>query len=84
MCAECDNGPTLCENSQCELRLVYCVQPYGSSATDVGLPPQPSLGGDNFTFPEGPLIQNRVAPPPSRWERSNPYTRELNMWMVRE
>ena len=62
-------------NQNCNLRLLYFLQPYGSNAANVTLVPMEPLLNDLIFFREGPNI--------FRHNRSNPFTARLKIWTVR-
>ena len=67
-------------SANCGLRYLYCLRPYGSPPSDVPLLPQALLTtADNFTFEEGFIA---VGDLDNIWNRSNPFTRELQLWPV--
>ena len=69
-----------CEEAgvDCGLRYLYCLRPYGP---DVPLLPQaPLTTVNNFTFEEGFIAVGRGQD--NFWNRSNPFTRELQLWPV--
>ena len=76
----------------CRFRFLYCVQPYGSPPVNVTFPlPQAPLtppGSSTHNFMEDFIIQdggldNTDPPTVNNWNRSNPFTRELQTWPVR-
>ena len=99
MCGECgvDGGPTSCgpfrESGNCFIMFIYCLQPYGSEPIDVTFPLEqrsfPIADRSSYTFDigEGFFVQERNSNnEPDRnnfWNRSNPFTRELQTWPVR-
>ena len=77
-------------NVHCDLRYLYCLRPYGSLPPDVPPPPDmpdvpllpqaPLTTTDSFTFEEGFIA---VGGRDNFWNRSNPFTRELQLWPVK-
>ena len=95
MCGECEaeiNNIITCrraneagnsdiDSDECGLRFMYCLRPHGSPALNIPLlPGQSPLGGDNVTFEEGFIFQANFRF--GNWNRSNPFTRELQQWPV--
>ena len=86
MCGECGpDGDTAmtCEEEgiDCRLKYLYCLRPYGSpppDMPDVPLLPQAPL--TTTTFEEGFIV---VGGQDNFWNRSNPFTRELQLWPVK-
>ena len=87
MCGEC--GPNrdtamTCEAAgvDCRLRYLYCLRPYGSSAPVVARLVQAPLSQNtnSVTFEEGFIV---VGGQDNFWNRSNPFTRELQLWPVK-
>jgi hypothetical protein len=89
MCGECSSDKTTlsCEeanstnnDTECGLRYLYCLRPYGSPPMNVPLKPQaPLTPADSFTFEEGFVV---VGGSGNFWNRSNPFTLELQQWPV--
>ena len=79
--------------TSCRFRFLYCLQPYDSPPVNVTFPlPQTPLdlsgSGNTHTFMEDFITQEggsstRNPPTVSNWNRSNPFTRELQTWPVR-
>ena len=94
MCGECgDNGETVtCAEANgglvsCRLRFLYCLQPYGSPPVSVSFPlPQGPLNlegeSNTFVFKESLIIQIGDSTMANSWNRSNPFTRNLQTWPV--
>ena len=90
MCGECgQNGEkTSCRiasgngNRDCNLRFLYCLQPYNSTISDPPLTLQRPIPGDSITF-DTPYFTQIGAANPNFWNRSNPFTREFQTWPVR-
>ena len=87
MCGECGpEGDTAmtCEEADvdCHLRYLYCLRPYGSPPPVVTRLPQAPLSQntDSVTFKEGFIV---VGAQNNFWNRSNPFTRELQLWPVK-
>ena len=95
MCGECvpnsdmvitcrtanEGGNPDIDSDECGLRFIYCLRPHNSTALDIPLlPGQSPLGGDNVTFEEGFILQTNLRF--GNWNRSNPFTRELQQWPV--
>ena len=99
MCGECGaNGETVtCQEANggggasCRFRFLYCLQPYGSPPVDVTFPlPQAPLDlvdpSNTHTFMEDFITQDggrNLTRTVNNWNRSNPFTRELQTWPVR-
>ena len=83
MCGECGEGDTqtTCDGFDCRLRYLYCLRPYGSPAPVVFRMAQPPLSGNttSVTFEDGFIV---VGNQDNFWNRSNPFTRELQLWPV--
>ena len=69
LCGECsESGPICCDtagetancSTDCQLRLVFSVQPYGAPALDVEFPQQMPIGGDSIVFMEADDIHFRM------------------------
>ena len=88
MCGECgpdgDIATMTCEEAgvDCRLRYLYCLRPYGSLPPVVARLPQASLSQNtaSVTFEEGFIV---VGGQDNFWNRSNPFTRELQLWPVK-
>ena len=84
MCGECGPGGTLttCEGVDCRLRYLYCLRPFGSPAPVVARLAQAPLSEntDSVTFEDGFIV---VGGQNDFWNRSNPFTRELQLWPVK-
>ena len=91
MCGECgpDGGNVTCAAAgvDCHLRYLYCLRPYGSLPPDVPPPPDmpdvpllPQAPLTTTTFQEGFIAVGGVV---NFWNRSNPFTRELQLWPVK-
>ena len=92
-----DGGTTSCDPSRssgnCFITFIYCLQPYGSEPIDVTFPLEqrtfPIADTSSYTFDigEGFFVQetNNINSPERNnfWNRSNPFTRELQTWPVR-
>ena len=83
MCCDNDTRLEICSEN-CNLRLLYFLQPYGSNATNVTLVPielplfptsNNQTSGERFTFNEGPNT--------FLLDRANPFTAMLRIWTVR-
>ena len=92
MCGECgpdrDTAMT-CEDAgvDCGLRYLYCLRPYGSLPPDV---PPPLDMPDVPLLPQAPLTTTTfeegfiaVGGQCNFWNRSNSFTRELQLWPVK-
>ena len=87
MCGECGPDrntvmPCGAADVDCRLRYLYCLRPYGSPPPVVARLPQPPLSQntDRFTFEDGFIV---VGGQDNFWNRSNPFTRELQLWPVK-
>ena len=84
MCGECGPGDTLttCDGVDCRLRYLYCLRPYGSPAPVVARLSQAPLSQntDSVIFEDGFIV---VGGQNNFWNRSNPFTRELQLWTVK-
>ena len=76
LCGECsESGPICCDtvndtadcSTDCKLREVSFVQPYGAPALDVEFPAQPPIGSDNIIF---------------QLNSANTFRMELTTWTV--
>ena len=74
--------PCTAAGVDCRLRYLYCLRPYGSPPPVVARLPQPPLSQntDSFLFEDGFIV---VGGQDNSWNRSNPFTRELQRWPVK-
>ena len=90
-----DGGITSCGlfrgSGNCFITFIYCLQPYGSEPIDVTFPleqrtfPVAETSSYTFDIGEGFFVQETNNNPErnNSWNRSNPFTRELQTWPVR-